>query len=156
MALESCPLEFETVGGEIRPKLPPLPEGFYMAARWFEDHPDIQHPADEEHPEPWSEPDPRPKLAWYDYQPIPAPPTITMADREAEQATLLADGRARLGEAADQDEDTVPLAAYCKAIRSALAGITDPSKVVWPAKPWESISPAPTPTEGPSNANPTV
>jgi hypothetical protein len=156
MPLQSVPLEWITAENQTQAKLPECPEGCYLAQSSVEDWPPFHRQPDEEHSEPWSEPDPRPKLAWYDYQPIPAPPTSTMADREAEQATLLADGRARLGEAADQDEDTVPLAAYCKAIRSALAGITDPSKVVWPAKPWESISPAPTPTEGPSNANPTV
>jgi hypothetical protein len=147
MAIERIDLAWEDVTEEDgtqlrRPKLPALPDGYYCARSGFEDHPPTQHPADDEHPEPWIEPDPRPAQAWYDYQPIPTPPAITMADRHAEQTQRLDEGRAHLGEAADQDDDTTSLAAYCKAVRGALAGVTDPAKVAWPAKPW---GPTPTP-----------
>lgn len=141
MPLEKTPLVWSetTVDGvtERKPILRPCPDGYVLASYCVEDYPDIQHPADDDHPEPWTEPDPRPKLAWYDYQPIPKAPAITMEDRMAEQSQLLAEGRARLGEAADQGEDTASLAAYCKAVRGALAKVTDPAKVKWPAKPWE-------------------
>lgn len=147
MALESCPLAWETVNGITRPALPPCPEGHYLAVAYYEDHPDIQHPEvkhppDDEHAEEWvtpawSEPDPRPKLAWYDYQPIPAPPAPTMESRRSEQTQLLAEVRDRIDEATDRGEPTTKLVAYRKTVRLALDGVTDPEAVTWPAKPWE-------------------
>jgi hypothetical protein len=84
MAIERIDLAWEDVTEEDgtqlrRPKLPALPDGYYCARSGFEDHPPTQHPADDEHPEPWIEPDPRPAQAWYDYQPIPTPPAWLIA-----------------------------------------------------------------------------
>ena len=96
MALESVPLVWVTEGNEVKPELPPIPEGYYCARSYTENWEDIVYPAimgqtvfsppTADNPE-WHMvpapvirpeiriPDPRPKLAFYEYLPIPEPVT---------------------------------------------------------------------------------
>jgi hypothetical protein len=67
----------------------------------------------------------------------PLPEPVTLEALKLEQEFRISEARNQIDQATDRDEDTTALVKYRKAVRLLLDNAQDPTKVIWPKRPWE-------------------